>query len=500
MVSAPAGAGIFRLMQLPGTAGCVSDTGTGGACTDGLLVQNVRGVAVSPDGRNVYATAEAADAVLVFDRDPATGELTQKAGTAGCVTETGSGGGCTDGKALNAPQTAAVSRDGRNVYVASQASNAVAVFDRDAATGELTQKGGTAGCISETGTGGACVDGEALDDANRVVVSPDGRSVYVVSQLASQMAIFDRDPATGELTQKVGMAGCVSDTGSGGACIDAEAFDFPKGAAVSPDGRNLYVASATSDAVAVFDRDLSTLELTQKAGTAGCVSDLGAGGCTAGSGLDGAQDVVVSDDGRHVYVAAQIADRVSLLDRDLATGELTPHAGVGGCVSETGSGGNCGDGRGLDGVWSLAMSSDAESLVGGSLAGDSVALLQRDSATGELTQELGIDACISEDGSGGECLDGVALDGVQQVAMSADGKSVYVASLTSDAVAAIARAIQAYDIDGDGEVVALTDGLLLLRYAFGFRDAALIAGAVDLASCTRCTADEIETFIEELGG
>jgi hypothetical protein len=51
------------------------------------------------------------------------------------------------------------------------------------------------------------------------------------------------------------------------------------------------------------------------------------------------------------------------------------------------------------------------------------------------------------------------------------------------------------DVDGSGEVKALTDGLLLLRYLLGFRGAALVAGAVDAAQCTRCTAIAIEAHI-----
>jgi hypothetical protein len=51
------------------------------------------------------------------------------------------------------------------------------------------------------------------------------------------------------------------------------------------------------------------------------------------------------------------------------------------------------------------------------------------------------------------------------------------------------------DPDGDLDFEPLTDGLLLLRYFFGFRDAALVAGAVDLAECDRCEADEIEAYI-----
>ena len=43
-----------------------------------------------------------------------------------------------------------VSPDGQSAYVASFDSDSVAVLDR-AADGSLTQKPGTAGCISDTG-------------------------------------------------------------------------------------------------------------------------------------------------------------------------------------------------------------------------------------------------------------------------------------------------------------------------------------------------------------
>jgi hypothetical protein len=51
------------------------------------------------------------------------------------------------------------------------------------------------------------------------------------------------------------------------------------------------------------------------------------------------------------------------------------------------------------------------------------------------------------------------------------------------------------DIDGDGDVEPLTDGLLVLRWLFGFRGDALISGAVDTLHCTRCTADAIEGYL-----
>ena len=52
-----------------------------------------------------------------------------------------------------------------------------------------------------------------------------------------------------------------------------------------------------------------------------------------------------------------------------------------------------------------------------------------------------------------------------------------------------------FDIDGDGQVGALTDGLLLIRYFFGFTGEALINGAVS-SDGSRQAAEEIEAHIE----
>lgn len=51
-----------------------------------------------------------------------------------------------------------------------------------------------------------------------------------------------------------------------------------------------------------------------------------------------------------------------------------------------------------------------------------------------------------------------------------------------------------FDIDGDGKVEAMTDGLLLIRYALGVRGDALLANA--LGGCaSRATSEAIETYI-----
>ena len=87
----------------------------------------------------------------------------------------------------------AVSPDGKSVYVASIGSDAVARLNRNTTTGAITQPAGSAGCISETGAG-PCADGHALGGPFGVAVSPDGKSVYVASHFSDAVARFDRAP------------------------------------------------------------------------------------------------------------------------------------------------------------------------------------------------------------------------------------------------------------------------------------------------------------------
>jgi len=58
------------------------------------------------------------------------------------------------------PRSVAVSNDGKSVYVAS-ADGFVARLNRNTTTGAITQPAGTAGCISDTGSG-QCAHGHGL--------------------------------------------------------------------------------------------------------------------------------------------------------------------------------------------------------------------------------------------------------------------------------------------------------------------------------------------------
>jgi DNA-binding beta-propeller fold protein YncE len=113
--------------------------------------------------------------------------------------------------------------------------------------------------VSDDGSGGACADGNALAGAQGVAVRSDGKNVYVASVWSSAVAVFARDKKTGVVTQLAGTDACVSADGSAGACEVGEGLlASAAGMALSPDGKNVYVASTSSGggpgAVVVFAR------------------------------------------------------------------------------------------------------------------------------------------------------------------------------------------------------------------------------------------------------
>jgi hypothetical protein len=53
------------------------------------------------------------------------------------------------------------------------------------------------------------------------------------------------------------------------------------------------------------------------------------------------------------------------------------------------------------------------------------------------------------------------------------------------------------DITGNGTIAALTDGLLIVRWLFGLQGAALTAGVVD-PDCTRCDPTAITAYLQSI--
>jgi Zn-dependent metalloprotease len=87
------------------------------------------------------------------------------------------------------------------------------------------------------------------------------------------------------------------------------------------------------------------------------------------------------------------------------------------------------------------------------------------------------------------------LDGSALVTGTIAFDAAYTESV--DIEARIATLGDLADIDGNGQIDALTDGLLTLRYLFGLEGDTLIAGVV-ASDATRKTAEEIEAHLETL--
>ena len=172
----------------------------------------------------------------------ALGSLAQLSGSGGCLVDRSqTGTGCTRVRALSGPapflgsHALAISPDGRNVYVASSRSHAIAVFTRNGHTGALSQKSGTAGCIALAGANG-CARAVGLAIPNSLVVSPDGKNVYATSVGSNAVVSFRRNPSTGALTQLGGGVGCIANAASRRVASPAGRSTVPTGSRSVPTG------------------------------------------------------------------------------------------------------------------------------------------------------------------------------------------------------------------------------------------------------------------------
>jgi len=339
-----------RITQPSGAAGCVGDLDDG--CGEARAIEGTSAVAVSPNGRHVYATGFTSGSVAVFGRTPS-GVLTQLADAGGCI-----GGdaleGCAVGAGLRGAADIAITRDGTSLYVASARSNAVAAFSRHSSSGQLQQLAGEAACTSEQEADedvgeaedlGApiesCRQGRGLIGASAVAASPDGKNVYVLARDA--IAAFRRGPG-GALTQLPGLRGCLAADGRGGACTTVPELANGLDLAISPDGLALYVPSYYPGAIVLLRRDPAT-------GSLGRVTAL------ASPTAEGVAGITISPDGEGLYAVSPFQNAV-LAFRRATDGRIVRLPGAAGCVSDVENSDSCAHGQVLSRASASAISPD----------------------------------------------------------------------------------------------------------------------------------------------
>ena len=113
--------------------------------------------------------------------------------------------GCTPIEQIGDAQGIALSPDGRNVYVSGLAYGSVAVLNRDIATGMLSPTSCVVRTLAAQRR--SCTPVDALAGASMVAISPDGRNVYVPAKDDDSLVMLTRDPASGALTPLGCLAG-----------------------------------------------------------------------------------------------------------------------------------------------------------------------------------------------------------------------------------------------------------------------------------------------------
>jgi 6-phosphogluconolactonase (cycloisomerase 2 family) len=315
------------ITQFPGKAGCVNKGGST-SCARGRAVGNLGVVTVSPDGRTVYAAGGPGSlgALGVFARNPATGAVAQLPGRAGCVLRAKTTG-CTRGPGMETPVALTVSPDGTLLITAANNGRSVGLYRR-AASGALTPAGSVTDIATPSGLAfrddgklllvasgkgllAFRLTGTTLTRASgpipcdeftactSVSFSPDGLFAYAVAGGGAHGSITTYTVSPGGLLETLPPTA-------------AHALKEPREVAVSADGQNVYVAASVSSGVAVFTRDPTTGMMAES----GCVTVTGSqGDCGKTTGLAGAWSLAISADGKNVYVASSVSNRIAVFDR-----------------------------------------------------------------------------------------------------------------------------------------------------------------------------------------
>jgi DNA-binding beta-propeller fold protein YncE len=411
------------LAATPGSlafGGCVSEASAELCASHGFGLQGAAGIAVSPDGANVYTAAYDGDAVGVYDR-AAEGALT----FASCISHSGDSQCARPNGDFHYPVAVAVSPDGKEVYALG--SGDIEIFDR-AANGSLTD----AGCVGDADSTETCAvsaPGQTLSPSSgegAILVSPNGEYVYTATNdfggSNGAVDVFARAPDGALAT-----LGCIaSNIGTESACSSRSGGLTDAGSlALSPTG---YLYAGSLEGVAEFK--------VQSDGTLSSIGCVGVqSGCTPAPNLGfvqtSAEAIALSPDGSDLYATAYVtADSIQELTVS-DNGTLSPAGCVGGkatlgCASATPL---------LCGLRGLAVTPDGLDLYAIDSCSESVITFAR-AANGSLT----LQGCLAENGSSFSCAaDSPGLSYADAITLAPDGSDVLVTGQTGDSVTSFPR-------------------------------------------------------------
>ena len=299
---------------------------------------------LSPNDEQVFVTGYYDNALAVFDRNVTSGALRYRTVYKNGVDAIEGLEGATD---------IALSADGSQVFIAGNLDHSLVVFDRDA-NGELSLN-----TIFEDGIGG--VDG--LHSIVTIALSPDDSQVFVTGGFAAgevvgSLVVFDRD-TSGKLSYR-----STFKDGEDG----VEGLAIPWYVAVSPDGRQVFVAGRNDDALVVFDRDLDSGELSYR--------QTFIDGEDGVDGLNRARCIELSADGRQIFVIGTFDKAIAVFTRDTSNNDSISYQGV----YKDGFDGI----SGLSGPANISLSPDNSRLFVANWD-DGVVVFDRNTISGELT-------------------------------------------------------------------------------------------------------------------
>ncbi len=244
-----------------------------------------------------------------------------------------------------------------------------------------------------------------------IALSPDGKHAYVADEGSSKIVTFRAQTSDSGKATSLAFASSFDN-----ATLSANnAITAPIQVAVSADGLNVYATAVTGDSIATFRRDpeegsLTWVDTVKDGATYGCMIAQPCAGNL--DGLNGAYGIAISPDGKFVYVSSITDSSVVVLRRNESNGALSSTALIGSGAYFVQQYTN----PSMISAYGMAMSHDGANLYATGYSSDALVVLTRDPISGTLTTKQVLTTSVA-----------VGLDGVFRVVATADGRFVYTA-------------------------------------------------------------------------